>query len=74
VDETLGVLSHEVRNLIATFVGFTELLMSQEWPRERQMEYLETMRAEGVRVEQFLQEASHHAQLPHRFARRVGRT
>jgi signal transduction histidine kinase len=50
------VLGHEVRNLIATFVGFSELLLSQDWPPEKQREYLETMRDEGVRVSQFLNE------------------
>jgi signal transduction histidine kinase len=54
--DPLSVLGHEVRNLIATFVGFSELLLSQEWPPERQREYLETMRDEGVRVSQFLNE------------------
>jgi signal transduction histidine kinase len=56
VDERVALLSHEMRNLIATFVGFTELLISQDWPRERQIEYLETMRDEGRRMEQFLQD------------------
>ncbi len=54
--DPLAVLGHEVRNLIATFVGFSELLLSQEWPPEKQREYLETMRDEGVRVSQFLNE------------------
>ncbi len=54
--DPLGVLGHEVRNLIATFVGFTELLLSQDWPPEKQREYLETMRNEGVRVSGFLNE------------------
>jgi signal transduction histidine kinase len=56
MEDSVAVLGHEMRNLIATFVGFTELLMSQDWPRERQLEYLEAMRVEGVRVEQFLQD------------------
>jgi signal transduction histidine kinase len=56
VEESVALLSHEMRNLIATFVGFTELLISQDWPRERQVEYLETMREEGRRMEQFLQD------------------
>src|SRR5579864_151424 len=50
------MLGHEVRNLIATFVGFSELLLSQDWPPDKQREYLETMRDEGVRVSQFLNE------------------
>jgi two-component system, OmpR family, sensor histidine kinase VicK len=54
--DPLAVLGHEVRNLIATFVGFSELLLSQEWPREKQREYLETMRDEGMRVSHFLNE------------------
>lgn len=54
--DPLSVFGHEVRNLIATFVGFSELLLSQDWPRETQREYLETMRDEGVRVSQFLTE------------------
>jgi len=56
VPDPLGIVGHEVRNLIATFVGFTELLLSQEWPPEKQREYLETMRDEGIRVSQFLNE------------------
>jgi signal transduction histidine kinase len=56
MDDAVAILGHEVRNLIATFVGFTELLMSHDWPREQQLEYLETMRNEGARVEQFLQD------------------
>jgi signal transduction histidine kinase len=54
--DPLAVLGHEVRNLIATFVGFSELLLSQDWPPEKQREYLETMRDEGIRVSQFLNE------------------
>jgi signal transduction histidine kinase len=54
--DPLSVFGHEVRNLIATFVGFSELLLSQDWPPEKQREYLETMRDEGVRVSQFLNE------------------
>jgi signal transduction histidine kinase len=54
--DPLAVLGHEVRNLIATFVGFSELLLSQEWPPDKQREYLETMRDEGVRVSRFLNE------------------
>jgi two-component system, OmpR family, sensor histidine kinase VicK len=54
--DPLAVFGHEVRNLIATFVGFSELLLSQDWPPEKQREYLETMRDEGVRVSQFLNE------------------
>jgi signal transduction histidine kinase len=54
--DPLGVLGHEVRNLIATFVGFSELLLSQDWPAEKQREYLLTMRDEGLRVSQFLNE------------------
>jgi signal transduction histidine kinase len=54
--DPLAVLGHEMRNLIATFVGFSELLLSQNWPPEKQREYLETMRDEGVRVSQFLNE------------------
>ncbi len=54
--DPIAVLGHEVRNLIATFVGFSELLLSQDWPPDKQREYLETMRDEGVRVSQFLNE------------------
>lgn len=54
--DPLAVFGHEVRNLIATFVGFSELLLSQDWPPEKQREYLETMRDEGMRVSQFLNE------------------
>jgi signal transduction histidine kinase len=54
--DPLVVLGHEVRNLIATFVGFSELLLTQDWPADKQREYLETMRDEGVRVSQFLNE------------------
>jgi signal transduction histidine kinase len=42
--------------VIATFVGFSELLLSQDWPPEKQREYLETMHDEGLRVSQFLNE------------------
>ena len=52
--ESVAVLGHEVRNLLATFVGFSELLLSHEWPREQQREYLLTMREEAVRVTRFL--------------------
>jgi signal transduction histidine kinase len=54
--DPLSVFGHEVRNLIATFVGFSELLLTQEWAPEKQREFLETMRNEGVRVSQFLNE------------------
>src|SRR5690348_14590356 len=52
--ETVAVLGHEVRNLLSTFVGFSELLLSHDWPREQQREYLLTMRDEALRVTQFL--------------------
>jgi signal transduction histidine kinase len=52
--ETVAVLGHEVRNLLATFVGFSELLLCHDWPREQQEEYLLTMRDEAVRVTRFL--------------------
>lgn len=52
--DPVAVVGHEVRNLIATFVGFSELLLSQDWPREKQREYLEMMRDEGLRVSQFV--------------------
>jgi signal transduction histidine kinase len=54
--DSLAVLGHEVRNLIATFVGFSELLLTHDWPPDKQREYLETMRDEGVRVSHFLNE------------------
>jgi len=54
--DPLAVLGHEMRNLIATFVGFSELLLSQDWSPEKRREYLETMRDEGMRVSQFLNE------------------
>jgi signal transduction histidine kinase len=54
--EPLSAIAHEVRNLIATFVGFSELLLTQDWPPEKQREFLETMRSEGLRVSQFLNE------------------
>ena len=52
--DPVAVVGHEIRNLIATFVGFSELLLSQDWPREKQLEYLETIRGEGLRVSQFV--------------------
>ena len=52
--DPVGVLGHEMRNLIATFLGFTELLLDHDWPPERQREYLQTMHAEGMRVSQLL--------------------
>src|SRR2546423_2379283 len=52
--ESVAVLGHEVRNLLATFVGFSELLLSHEWPRDQQKEYLQVMRDEAVRVTRFL--------------------
>jgi signal transduction histidine kinase len=54
--DPLAIVSHEMRNLIATFIGFSELLLSQDWPPEKQREYLETMRDEGMRVAGFLNE------------------
>jgi signal transduction histidine kinase len=56
MDESVAVLGHEVRNMLATFVGFTELLMGHDWPREQQLEYLQTMRDESLRVQAFLQQ------------------
>jgi signal transduction histidine kinase len=52
--ESVAVMGHEVRNLLATFVGFSELLLSHDWPREQQQEFLHTMRDEAVRVTRFL--------------------
>jgi signal transduction histidine kinase len=52
--ESVAVLGHEVRNLLATFVGFSELLLNHDWPRDQQKEYLQVMRDEAVRVTRFL--------------------
>lgn len=52
--DAVVVLEHEVRNLLAAFVGYSELLLTHEWPREQQKEYLQTMRDEAVRVTRFL--------------------
>src|SRR5438105_4813552 len=52
--DAVALLGHEVRNVIATFVGFSELLLSHDWPRDQQRQYLETMRDEGMRVTQSL--------------------
>jgi signal transduction histidine kinase len=56
MNDSVAILGHEMRNLIATFAGFTELLLSQEWPRAQQKEYLETMHEEALRVAQFMQD------------------
>ena len=52
--DSVAVLGHEVRNLLSTFVGFSELLLTHEWPPEQQREYLQTMRDEALRVNRFL--------------------
>ena len=52
--DSVAVLGHEVRNLVATFLGFTELLLEQDLTDAQRRELLETLRDEGLRVNQFL--------------------
>jgi signal transduction histidine kinase len=54
--EVFSLLGHELKNLLATFVGFSELLLNEELPVEQQREYLETMRDEGLRATRLLHE------------------
>jgi signal transduction histidine kinase len=51
---SVAVFGHEVRNVLATFAGFTELLLTHDWSPEQQREYLLTMRDEALRATRFL--------------------
>ncbi|HEV7663967.1 MAG TPA: HAMP domain-containing sensor histidine kinase [Chloroflexota bacterium] len=56
MDESFALIGHELRNMLGTFLGFTELLISEEWSRAQQLEYLHTMRDEGLRIQRFMQQ------------------
>jgi signal transduction histidine kinase len=45
--DSLGIVTRELRALLATCIGFSDLLLSHEWPRSQQRQFLETMRSEG---------------------------
>jgi signal transduction histidine kinase len=40
-------VTRELRTLLATCIGFSDLLLSHDWPRSQQRQFLETMRGEG---------------------------
>ncbi|HYY88955.1 MAG TPA: HAMP domain-containing sensor histidine kinase, partial [Chloroflexota bacterium] len=54
--EPLSQLGHELKNLLATVLGFTELLLNEQLPVDQQREYLELIRQEGQRGVRLLHE------------------
>jgi signal transduction histidine kinase len=50
----VSVLGHELKNMLSTVVGFSELMLTQELPHEQQVEYLQLLRDEGLRATRFL--------------------
>jgi signal transduction histidine kinase len=49
-DELLSVVSHELRTALASLVGFTELLLTQDYSEEQRREFLIVMMQEGRRL------------------------
>lgn len=49
-DELIATVSHELRTPLASLVGFSELLLTREFPEARRREFLETMLQEGRRL------------------------
>lgn len=49
-DELMSTVSHELRTPLASLVGFTELLVTRDYPEAQQKAYLTTMLEEGRRL------------------------
>jgi len=49
-DELLSVVSHELRTPLASLVGFTELLLTQDYSEDQRREFLIVMMHEGRRL------------------------
>jgi PAS domain S-box-containing protein len=49
-DELIATVSHELRTPLSSLVGFSELLLTREYPRAEQQEFLTTMLQEGERL------------------------
>jgi len=53
-DELIAMVSHELRTPLASLVGFSELLLSREFPDAERKKYLETMLKEGQRLTELI--------------------
>lgn len=53
-DELVAMVSHELRTPLASLVGFSELLLSREFPDAQRKKYLETMLKEGQRLTELI--------------------
>ena len=53
-DELIAMVSHELRTPLASLVGFSELLLSREFPDAQRKKYLETMLKEGQRLTELI--------------------
>jgi PAS domain S-box-containing protein len=49
-DELVSVVSHELRTPLASLVGFSELLLTRDFPEAEKREFLEIIREEGRRL------------------------
>lgn len=49
-DELVATVSHELRTPLTSLMGFSELLLTREYPRAQRREFLETMLREGKRL------------------------
>lgn len=53
-DELLATVNHELRTPLTSLRGFAELMLTREFPRERQKELLGVMLEEGMRLERLV--------------------
>lgn len=49
-DELVSTVSHELRTPLSSLLGFSEIMLDEEFPREQQCEFLNIIRNESLRL------------------------
>ncbi len=55
-DELISVVCHELRTPLTSLRGFAELMLKQDFPRDKQQRFLEIMLRESIRTSELLNE------------------
>ncbi|MCC6390519.1 MAG: PAS domain-containing protein [Bryobacterales bacterium] len=53
-DELVSTVSHELRTPLSSLLGFSEIMLDEEYPREQQCEFLNIIRNESLRLTQLI--------------------
>ncbi len=53
-DELVSTVSHELRTPLSSLLGFSEIMLDEEYPREQQCEFLSIIRNESLRLTQLI--------------------